>query len=107
MRLVVDASIFVAEALRVRGRAMLTDPALDLFVPIVPSDVFAVHLAEAGWRIPRDPADTPVTALARALDCGIWTNDRDCFGCGLPVWTTDVLLSYLAHRGVDQGLVQE
>lgn len=34
MRLVVDASTLVAEALRVRGRALLTHTGLDLVVPI-------------------------------------------------------------------------
>ncbi|MBC8121000.1 MAG: hypothetical protein H7Y22_04070 [Gemmatimonadaceae bacterium] len=26
----------------------------------------------------------------------IWTEDRDFFGCGLPVWTTETLAVYLA-----------
>jgi hypothetical protein len=29
------------------------------------------------------------------MDCGIWTADRDFFGCGLPVWTTESLLRYV------------
>lgn len=46
-------------------------------------------------RIPRDPNDAPTVALALALDCGIWTNDNDFFGCGVPVWTTETLLLHL------------
>ena len=30
-------------------------------------------------------------ALALLLDCGLWTEDRDFFGCGLSVWQTAVL----------------
>jgi predicted nucleic acid-binding protein len=53
------------------------------------------RFAEAELRIFRDPDDVPAVALALALDCGIWTSDRDFFGCGLPVWSTEVLQRYL------------
>lgn len=136
MRLVVDASTLVAEALRVRGRRLFAHPDLELFVAdhawnetvhelgkrvvllsergslaareaaayvdkdfafladrttTVPSDQYDARLEETRWRIPRDPTDAPTVALALALDCGIWTDDRDFFGCGLPVWVTEVL----------------
>jgi predicted nucleic acid-binding protein len=65
---------------------------------IVQSSTYEERLPEATWRIPRDPTDTPTVALALALDCGIWTNDRDFFGCGLPVWSTVVLRSYLEQE---------
>ena len=147
MRLVVDASTLVAEALRAKGRALLVDPNLDLLatpdvwqetqhelrkgiallltrgslsesaaeelsaassvalrdqLTVVPAEVFGVQLSEAAWRILRDHSDAPTVALALALDCGIWINDRDFFGCGLPVWTTDVLRSYLERHAGDQ-----
>ena len=54
------------------------------------------HEAEARDRIPRDPNDWPTVALALRLGCGIWTNDQDFFGCGVPVWTTGTLLTHLA-----------
>ena len=52
--------------------------------------------------MPRDPDDVPTVALALALGgdedrCGIWTNDGDFLGCGLPTWTTDMLLSHLRY----------
>jgi predicted nucleic acid-binding protein len=53
------------------------------------------RLEEARWRVPRDPQDVPTVALALAFDCGIWTSDRDFFGCGLPVWSTEVLQHHL------------
>jgi predicted nucleic acid-binding protein len=57
------------------------------------------HLEEmALWRIPRDPSDWPVVAAALALDAGIWTNDSDFLGCGLPTWTTETLIAYLARH---------
>ncbi len=141
MRLVVDASTLVAEALRARGRQLLAHPDLDLLVAeaawsetehelrkrvallvkhghlavapatqlldevlatlseritLVPREVYSDRLAEAQRRIPRDPSDAPTVALALTLECGIWTNDRDFFGCGLPVWVTETLQSHLA-----------
>jgi len=64
-------------------------------VTVVPPEVYAARLDAARRRIPRDPQDTPTVALALALDCGIWTADRDFFGCGLPVWTTETLIMQL------------
>ena len=53
------------------------------------------RLEEARRRIPSDPRDAPTVAVGLTLDCGIWTGDRDFFGCGLPVWTTETLQLYL------------
>lgn len=142
MRLAVDASVLVAEALRFRGRKLLAHPDLDLViaeepwdeathellrrvelliargkleevaaaefldaaatvvracVTVAPSQLYADRIEEARRRVPRDPRDAPLVALALALDCGIWTADRDFFGCGLPVWTTETLLAHLAQ----------
>ena len=52
--------------------------------------------AEARDRIPRDPNDWPPVAVALSLGIGIWTVDTDFFGCGVPVWTTETLLTHLA-----------
>ena len=143
MRLGVDASALVAEALRLRGRQLLAHTQLDLVIPeeawsetmhelergsrlfivrqelqesavvelldaissvlrahitVVPSQVYADRLDEARLRIPPDKREAPLIALGLALDCGIWTADRDFFGCGLAVWTTETLL---AHLGIE------
>ena len=37
----------------------------------------------------RDQDDWPYLARALVLDCPLWTEDRDFFGCGIPLWTTD------------------
>jgi predicted nucleic acid-binding protein len=36
----------------------------------------------------RGKPDWPVLAAALMLDAHIWTNDRDLFGVGSPVWST-------------------
>lgn len=43
----------------------------------------------------RDEDDWPVLACALALDCPIWTEDTDFFGCGVATWTTDRVELYL------------
>jgi len=68
---------------------------IDAGLKIVPVLGYKQHLDEAAWRIPRDPRDVFTVALALSLNCGIWTNDRDFFGCGLPVWSTEVLRRHL------------
>ena len=143
MRLAVDASTLVAEALRVRGRQFIAHPGINLVsaaeawgemgheirkrvalltergflearqaadllddvasvlveqMTVVPASVNADRLVDASWRIPRDPRDVPTVALALTPDCGIWTLDRDFFGCGLPVWTTETLVRYLQDQ---------
>jgi predicted nucleic acid-binding protein len=65
-------------------------------VTVVPEDGYSRYEAEARDRIPRDPNDWPTVALALSLGIGIWTNDYDYFGCGVPVWTTQTLLTHLA-----------
>jgi predicted nucleic acid-binding protein len=44
----------------------------------------------------RDDDDWPVVASALALDCPIWAEDTDFFGCGVATWTTDRVELYLA-----------
>jgi predicted nucleic acid-binding protein len=43
----------------------------------------------------RDPMDWPIVAAALALDCPIWTEDKDFFGSGMATWTTDRIEIYL------------
>ncbi len=45
----------------------------------------------------RDEGDWPVLASALALDCPIWTEDTDFFGCGVATRTTDRVELYLAE----------
>jgi predicted nucleic acid-binding protein len=86
------ASLEVAESIMTTSIAMFAD------------HEFADHLHEAHVRIPQDADDAPTVALALAFDCGIWTQDRDFFGCGLPVWSTEVVRRHLEFSARDQSL---
>jgi predicted nucleic acid-binding protein len=44
----------------------------------------------------RDEDDWPILAAALTLNCPIWTEDMDFFGCGVATWTTDRVELYLA-----------
>lgn len=50
---------------------------------------------EALRRVPADPDDWPTVAVALLLDADIWSEDRDFFGCGVSVWTTQTLIAHL------------
>ncbi len=50
----------------------------------------------------RDEDDWPILATALALNCSIWTEDTDFFGCGVATWTTDRVELYLA-KAVERG----
>lgn len=50
---------------------------------------------EARARSLRDPDDWPVVACALALSAGVWTNDNDFLGTGVPTWTTESLQGWL------------
>ena len=47
----------------------------------------------------RDAMDWPIVAAALALNCPIWTEDRDFFGVGIPTWTSDRVDVYLRGDG--------
>lgn len=51
----------------------------------------------------RDEDDWPILAAALALDCPIWTEDTDFFGCGVATWTTDRVELYLANASGREG----
>lgn len=62
----------------------------------VPEELYLDHKDDALARIKhRDPDDWPVLAAALAFDCGIWTEDNEFFGTGVPTWTTDRVTLYL------------
>jgi predicted nucleic acid-binding protein len=51
--------------------------------------VYETHENLARERLhSRGQSDWPVLAAALALEAGIWSNDRDFFGVGVPVWST-------------------
>jgi predicted nucleic acid-binding protein len=81
-----------AERERVRDHRLAL---LSRHLTVVEATEYRAHEVAARDRIPRDPTDWPTVALALRLGSGIWTNDYDFFGCGVPVWTTQTLLTHL------------
>jgi predicted nucleic acid-binding protein len=96
----IDAS--TADVLRNEGEAALTAA-----IEVIPPAVYIPREADAQRRLELHCAfdDWPAVALALTLGTkadGIWTDDRDFFGSGVAVWSTDVLRRVLfgASRGV-------
>ncbi len=65
----------------------------------VPEELYEGLRDEALSRLPRDPNDWQVVALALFLGADILTADEDFFGCGVATWTADTLISQLERRG--------
>jgi predicted nucleic acid-binding protein len=65
----------------------------------VPEELFEGLRDEALSRLPRDPDDWQVVALALFLGADILTADEDFFGCGVATWTADTLISQLERQG--------
>jgi len=76
--------------------------AVRLIVEELPREVTERLQAKAMQRIGRrDADDWPIVAAALALDCPIWTEDKDFFGAGVATWTSDLVEIYLCgeHQG--------
>ena len=64
---------------------------------IIALDLYSDFEIEARKRLgARDPDDWPILAAALALDCPIWTEDTDFFGCGVATWTSRNIGIFLA-----------
>lgn len=71
--------------------------ALHAIVQSVDETAYAMFEAEATPRIiEQDLNDWPLIALALALDCPLWTEDRDFFGTGIATWRTRTVELYLS-----------
>ncbi len=79
------------------AKALAALKAMAALATIVSDDLYSDFEAEARKRLgTRDPEDWPILAAALALDCPIWTEDTDFFGCGVATWTSgsiDIFLS--------------
>jgi predicted nucleic acid-binding protein len=65
-------------------------------VESVDQKLYGEYEVEARMRIvARDVNDWPIVAAALLLDCPIWTEDQDFFGCGVTTWTTNNVELYL------------
>ncbi|MFZ2499684.1 PIN domain-containing protein [Methanosarcina sp.] len=59
-------------------------------IQIADEAIYKEYSKEAQKRMKnRDIEDWPIAASALALDCPIWTEDKDFFGAGFSTWTTD------------------
>ena len=76
--------------------------AIETTIAVAPEATYLAAEAEARWRIARAQNDWSSVALALILEAGIWTEDRDYFGCGLATWTTDTLTRFL--EVLDSGI---
>jgi predicted nucleic acid-binding protein len=71
---------------------------LTYFIHIVDSSVYSLYEVEAKQRIAvRDINDWSIVAASLLLDCPIWTEDNDFFGCGVATWTSDRVRLYLSQ----------
>jgi predicted nucleic acid-binding protein len=65
-------------------------------VNVIDRSLYEEYEAAARARIAScDPQDWPAVATAMALNCPIWTEDRDFFGSGIATWTTNRIELYL------------
>lgn len=78
-----------------RALASLCVEAVEANVVVLDEAIYAAVEDEALARCLRDPSDWPVVASGLALSAGIWTNDNDFLGTGLPTWTTQTLQIWL------------
>ncbi len=65
----------------------------------IETEAYVAHRPAALARIEkRDPDDWPILATAMTLDCPVWTEDKDFFGTGVPIWTSDRVELYLKAK---------
>lgn len=83
-------------------RKLPVAPAMDMLaqtirlIQIIDTETYKSSESRARRQISeRDEDDWPILATALALDCPIWTEDSDFFGCGVATWTTSRLEVYL------------
>ena len=60
-------------------------------IEVIPTASLLPLETEARLRVPRDPNDWELVAVALLTEAGLWTADADFLGCGLPTWSTPVL----------------
>ena len=94
-----DARKYLPALLEKRGvnsaAAMTVLDTLEAFVQPIEFELYAGLQQQALQRIAiRDADDWPVLACAMTIDCPVWTEDADFFGCGVATWTTDRIALY-------------
>jgi predicted nucleic acid-binding protein len=77
--------------------------AVEANITIIDEAIYGAVEDEARARSLRDPNDWPAVAAALALACGMWTNDNDFLGTGIPTWTTESLTAWLKRQAQPTG----
>ena len=98
-----EAQKYLTPLLAKRGKSAADLPAalnyLRYVIEPVDWDLYGPFEDEARRRLQgRDEKDWPVLASALALACAVWTEDRDFFGTGIAVWTTNRIEIFLAAQ---------
>ena len=77
-------------------RGMSSELPLEVFsnvenlLQVIDASIYQERAVEAQQRMKgRDIRDWPAVATALLFNCPIWTEDKDFFGVGISVWTTD------------------
>ena len=78
-----------------RGHCPICLETVRISTTVINEAVYAAAENEALARSRRDPDDWPAVACALMLSAGIWTNDNDYLGTGIPTWTTETLRVWL------------
>lgn len=103
-----DAEKYLPSLLRKLGKPHDISVPLEYLrgiIETVPQELYSAFETEARWRLRgRDEDDWPVLAAALALTCGVWTEDADFFGTGVPVWTTSRVELFLKREAESIGL---
>lgn len=59
---------------------------------IIDKSIYQERATDAQRRMNnRDIQDWPAVATSLLFNCPIWTEDKDFFGVGIPVWTSDTI----------------
>jgi predicted nucleic acid-binding protein len=77
--------------------------AVEANMTIIDEAIYGAAEGEARARSLRDPNDWPTVAAALVLACGVWTNDNDFLGTGIPTWTTESLTAWLNRQPEPSG----
>ena len=103
-----DAKQYVPKIISKRGGDNLAIEAattklelLEKFIQTVPvSDFVAFEDVARKVMKTRDEDDWLYLALALHFDCPIWTEDKDFFGCGVAIWTTNRIKYFLGAEEI-------
>ena len=108
-----DVREHLAAVLTKRGELRALQASLDkltvlqMAVQVVDQAEYEAMKPAALARVgPRDPDDWPILACALALNCPIWTEDRDFFGTGVATWTTALVELYFTEPVPDPGTAE-